>query len=37
MFAAIDNLSYVIPNLDQLLFPVLDIGYELQNRWGDVN
>ena len=37
MFAAIDTLSCIIPNLGQLLFPVLDIGYELQNKWGDVN
>lgn len=37
MFAAVHNLSCVIPNLGQLLFPVLDIGHDLQKSWGDVN
>ena len=37
MFAAVHTLACVIPNLGQLLFPVLDIGYDLQKNWGDVN
>ena len=37
MFVAIDTLSCVVPNLGKLLFPVLDGGYKLQNKWGDIN
>ena len=37
MFAAVQTLGCVIPNLGQLLFPVLDIGHDLQKCWGDVN
>ena len=37
MFAAVYNLSCVIPNLGLLLFPVYAIGHDLQKSWGNVN
>ena len=37
MFAAVQTLGCAIPNLGRLLFPVLDIGHDLQKIWGDVN